>query len=102
MLNRTQYRAYLRKNKKNKNLSICPKCNHKSLFYSTARGENDTVIKCDVCKDIVFEGPDVTRMVPPGIYLPLPLDIFEIALKTPPEEENKVQDAEYVEVKEND
>ena len=72
MLNRTQYRAYLRKNKKNKNLSICPKCNHKSLFYSTARGENDTVIKCDVCKDIVFEGPDVTRMVPPGIYLPLP------------------------------
>lgn len=40
-------------------------------------------------------------MVPPGIYLPLPLDIFEIALKAPPEEEDRVQEAEYVEVKEN-
>ena len=89
MLNRAQYRAYLQKNKKNKSLSVCPKCNHKSLFYSTARGENDTVIKCDVCGDIIFEGPDITRMVPPGIYLPLPLDIFEMVLKEPKKEEEK-------------
>ncbi len=98
MLNREERRKYLQRNKKNKNLSKCPKCGFKSLFYSTARGENDTVIKCDICGDIVFEGSDVTRMVPPGIYLPLPLDIFEIALKNPPEE-NKVQEGEFIEVK---
>ena len=88
MLNREERRKYLQRNKKNKNLSKCPKCGFKSLFYSTARSENDTVIKCDVCGDIVFEGPDVTRMVPPGIYLPLPLDIFEMVLKAPKDNEN--------------
>ena len=98
MLNREERRKYLQRNKKNKNLSKCPKCGFKSLFYSTTRGENDTVIKCDICGDIVFEGPDVTRMVPPGIYLPLPLDIFEIALKTP-SGEDKIQEGEFVEVK---
>ena len=103
MLNRDERRAYWRRNKKNKNLSKCPKCGFSALFYSTARGENDTVIKCDICQNIVFEGPDVTRLVPPGIYLPLPLDIFEIALKNPPKEENNnIQEAEYVEVKEDD
>jgi len=86
MLNREERREYLRHNKKNKNLSKCPKCGFKSLFYSTARGENDTVIKCDICQDIVFEGDNVTRMVPPGIYLPLPLDIFEMALNAPQQE----------------
>lgn len=102
MLNREERRKYLQRNKKNKNLSKCPKCGFKSLFYSTSRGENDTVIKCDICQNIVFEGPDVTRMVPPGIYLPLPLDIFEIALKNPPKEENNnIQEAEYTEIKEN-
>jgi hypothetical protein len=41
-------------------------------------------------------------MVPPGIYLPLPLDIFEIALKNPPKEENNnIQEAKYTEIKEN-
>jgi hypothetical protein len=41
-------------------------------------------------------------MVPPGIYLPLPLDIFEIALKNPSKEENdNIQEAEYTEIKEN-
>ena len=38
-------------------------------------------------------------MVPPGIYLPLPLDIFEIALKTP--KDNEIQEAEFTEIKEN-
>jgi len=101
MLNRNERREYWRHNKKNKNLSKCPKCGFSALFYSTARGKNDTVIKCDICGDIIFEGPDVTRMVPPGIYLPLPLDIFEIALKNPPEEETNIQEAEYTEIKEN-
>lgn len=85
MLNREERREYLRRNKKNKNLSKCPKCGFKSLFYSAARGETDTVIKCDICQNIVFEGDNVTRMVPPGIYLPLPLDIFEMALNAPEE-----------------
>ena len=53
-------------------------------------------------RNIVFEGSDVTRMVPPGIYLPLPLDIFEIALKNPPKEEDKIQEAKFTEVKEDD
>ena len=98
MLNREERRKYLQRNKKNKNLSKCPKCGFKSLFYSTSRGENDTVIKCDICGDIVFEGPDITRMVPPGIYLPLPLDIFEIALKSSPPEESEYQEAEFTEI----
>ena len=100
MLNRDERRAYWRHNKKNKNLSKCPKCGFNALFYSTARGENDTVIKCDICQNIVFEGSNITRIVPPGIYLPLPLDVFEMALKTSLEE-NNIQEAEYTEIKEN-
>ena len=98
MLNRKERRIYWQRNKKNKNLSKCPKCGFKSLFYSTSRGENDTIIKCDICQNIVFEGPDVTRIVPPGIYLPLPLDIFEIALKSSPSKESEYQEAKFTEI----
>lgn len=89
MLNRDQRRKYAKKIAKRKEASICPKCGYKAIFYSTARGENDTVVKCEICDEIVFEGPDVTRVVPPGIEIPLPLEIFEVALKAPPEEEKK-------------
>lgn len=99
-MNRAEKRAYAKKIKNHKEASICPKCGTRALFYTTARGENDTVIKCEVCQEIVLEGPDVTRMTPPGIYIPLPLDIFEMTLKTPPEEERKekVIEGEFKEV----
>ncbi len=91
-MNREERRRYQKKIAKRKEASICPKCGYKSLFVSTARGENDTIIKCEICGEIVFEGPDVTRIVPPGIYLPLPLNIFETALKAPPEEKGTFEE----------
>lgn len=91
MLNREDRRKYQKKIAHRKEASKCPQCGYKSLFYTTARSENDTVVKCEICGEIVLDGPDVTRIVPPGIYLPLPLDIFEIAMKSPPVEDDIIE-----------
>ena len=101
MKNRTQRREYERQIKKDKRASICPKCGYKSLFYSTQvpTGEFDvtmnddgttstkmkktTAIKCEVCDEIIYMGEDVEKLVPPGVILPLPLDIFDYTLRHP-------------------
>ena len=42
-----------------------------------------TTIKYDICSNIIYQREDVEKLVPPGIYLPLQLDIFDYALQHP-------------------
>lgn len=107
MMNREQRRAYASKIKGDKRASKCPLCGYTSLFYSApvlkpyegvkekfVAEDFDVVIKCDVCGGTVLANDAITKLIKPGVYLPLPLDIFEMALKYEndhPEEENKEQ-----------
>ena len=93
-MNREQRRKYDRQVKNDRMASICPECGHKSRFHTHARGEKDTVLLCERCGAIVREGEELTRMMPPGIYLSIPLDILDQALlaeATRIEEENNEQ-----------
>ena len=96
MKNRAERRIYERKIKNDKRASKCPKCGHLALFYSKAvlkpyegtkekfdREDFDVQICCEACDAIIYEGGEVNKLVPPGIYLPLPLDIFDYALRHP-------------------
>lgn len=80
-MNREQRRKYDREVKKRKVItSICPECKHLAAFYTHARGEKDTVLICERCGQIVREGEELTRLMPPGIYSPLPMDKLDKAL----------------------
>ena len=79
-MNREQRRKYAKQIKNDRIASICPECGQKSRFYTTARGEKDTVLKCEVCGEIVREGEELTKLIPPGIYCPIPLDALDKAL----------------------
>ena len=101
MKNRAERREYERHIKKDKRASICPKCGYKSLFYSAQvpTGEIDVEtkedgttttiaqmtigIKCILCDGIIYMGEDVAKLIPPDVILPLPLDIFDYALRHP-------------------
>lgn len=96
MKNREERRAYERKIKNDKRASKCPICGYKSLFYTKAqlkpydgikkeftKDDFDTQICCEVCDSVIYEGEEVSKLVPPGIILPLPLDIFDYALRHP-------------------
>ena len=93
-MNREQRRKYEHQIGNDKRASICPLCNTKALFYSEpvlkpyegektefTKDDFDVVIKCDACHRTVLANPAVSKLIRPGIYLPLPLDIFEKALK---------------------
>ena len=99
MLNREERRRYQQKIKNDKRASECPLCQNKSLFYTEpqllpyegikekfTRDDFKVVIKCEVCNQVVLDSPAISKLMQPGIYLPLPLDIFMLALKH--EEEN--------------
>lgn len=94
MMNREQRRKYQAKIKGNKAVSKCPLCGYDSLFYSAPQlkpyegvketfvaEDFDTVIKCEICDGVVLANPAVTKLIRPGVRLPLPLDIFQMALK---------------------
>ena len=111
-MNREERRKYISKIKNDKRASICPVCGNKSLFYSAPQlkpyegtkekfiaEDFETVIKCEVCNNIVLQRPAIAKLIPPGIYLPLPLDIFQMALKY--EEEHPEEAAEIIEEKDN-
>ena len=101
MKNRAERRRYEREIKKDKRAYKCPKCGHLSLFFTeqVPTGEFDvetnedgtttttvkktTAVKCEVCGDIIYMGEDVEKLIPPGVILPLPLDIFDYALRHP-------------------
>lgn len=93
-MNREQRRAYAAKIKGDKRASKCPLCGYKSLFYSQpvlkpyegtketfVKEDFDVVIKCEVCGGTVLANEAVTKLIRPGVYLPLPLDIFTMALQ---------------------
>jgi transcription elongation factor Elf1 len=80
VMNREQRRAYDRKVRKSQNASICPECKHLANFFTEARGEKDTVLKCERCGAIVREGEELTKMMPPGLYLPTSLEVLDKAL----------------------
>lgn len=95
MMNREQRRAYVKRIKKNSAASICPECGNLALFYTTSLGEKNTVVKCQVCDATIREGAEVTKLVPPGITLPLPLAAFDRALlyeASHPDKEEKEDD----------
>lgn len=110
MMNREQRRKYATKIKNNKAASRCPLCGNRSLFYSAPQlkpykgvketfvaEDFDVVIKCEVCDGVVLSNPNVTKLIKPGIYLPFPLDIFEMALKYEeehPENETSMEKSE--------
>lgn len=87
MLNREQRRAYQRIIKHNPAASVCPECGYLTLFKTThidasesADGKPGTALMCTICDKIIREGEEVTKLVPPGITLPLSLDKFDKAL----------------------
>ena len=87
MLNRFQRRAYAKAIKKNPAACICPECGYLTLFKTThldanesSNGKPGTALMCMVCEKIIRDGEEVTKLVPPGITLPLTLDKFDKAL----------------------
>ena len=95
-MNRAERRAYEKSIHNDKRASICPKCKGKALFYTIGelkpevqnkekpeKEDFNTKVICERCKAIIYEGDEVSKLVPPGIYLPLPLDIFDYALHHP-------------------
>lgn len=109
MMNREQRRKYETQIKGKKNASICPLCGYKSLFYSEpvlkpyegeksefTKDDFDVVIKCEVCGGVVLANEAVTKLIRPGVYLPMPLDIFQMALKYEeehPEDETRMEES---------
>lgn len=85
-MNREQRRKFFKTIRAQVNTSICPKCGHTSLFYSTSRGPKDTVLKCKICDEIVREGPELTAIMPPGIYCPGTLDMLDAIIAQKKEE----------------
>lgn len=95
-MNRAERRAYEKSIHNDKRASICPKCKGKALFYTIGelkpeaknkekpeKEDFNTKVICERCKATIYEGNEVSKLVPPGIYLPLPLDIFDYALQHP-------------------
>lgn len=76
MMNRAQRRAYAKRVKNDRTASICPKCGNKSHLRSKTVN-TDTALICEVCGEIVRHGPDITKAVPPGIILPMSLEVFD-------------------------
>ena len=111
MLNREQRRKYQNSIKNNKAKSKCPLCGYESCFVSVpvlkpyegvkekfVAEDFDVVIKCEICDGTVLEGPSITKLIRPGIRLPLPLDIFQMALQyeeNHPEEEVKEKEVTW-------
>ena len=104
MRNREQRREYERKIKKDKRVSTCPLCHRPALFYTATKikadipedkkelqkEDFDVILVCENCGQIVHDEPEVGKLMQPGIYLPIKLDIFEYALRHPEvTEENK-------------
>ena len=79
-MNREQRRQYDRKIKNDRTADMCPECKHKTHFFTSARGEKDTVLKCERCGEVIREGEELTRLMPPGLYLPMPLEALDGAL----------------------
>lgn len=87
-MNREQRRKYAKSMKNNKVASICPECNNKARFISVAKENEEVSLVCECCGKTVRQGPEITKSVPPGIYLPIPLDAFDEMIKEKENEED--------------
>ncbi len=87
--NRADRRKYAKLVSKDPRADICPICGNKALFYTTSKDHDGTVVKCQLCTGIVFDGPKAAKLFPPGIILPYKLDIFRLALKGVKDDEPK-------------
>lgn len=81
MMNREQRRKYARQMKNDRAASICPKCGTKARFISTKKDDVETALICECCGENVRQGADITKAVPPGIRLPLTLELLDAVLK---------------------
>lgn len=93
MLNREQRRAYAKRVKNDRTASICPKCGNKSHLRSKTVDTNTALI-CEVCGEIVRHGPEITKAVPPGIVLPMSLEVFDNFIAAVAAEEKKENENE--------
>lgn len=89
-MNRAQRREYAKHIKNSKIASICPLCGTKARFYTHQRGKDDVILCCEVCNGIVHEGEAVSKLLVPGIFLPIPLEVFDKVL----EKDNQLSSAE--------
>ena len=88
-MNRAERRAYEKSIHNDKRASICPKCKGKALFYTIGelkpeaqnkekpeKEDFNTKVICERCKATIYEGDEISKLLPPGIYLPMKLDLF--------------------------
>ena len=110
MRNREERRKYERAIKKDKRASICPLCKRPALFFTQARihpeaeakeqldkEDIDVVLVCENCGQVVHDEPEVGKLLQPGVYLPLKLDLFEYALRHPDEIDEAIKENEIIE-----
>lgn len=102
MLNREQRRKYERQIKKVKYASICPECGMKVRFMSARKSGEETALICEVCGTAVRQGENVTRSIPPGMYLPMPLDRFDRMVEEMLAEDQKRAEEEKAEENSSD
>lgn len=91
-MNREQRRKYAKRIKNDRTASICPECGNKARFFSTKKENEETALICECCGKIVRQGADITKSVPPGIYLPITLDMFDLMLTSVKENEEKKEE----------
>ena len=109
MRNREERRKYERAIKKDKRASKCPLCGRPALFFTQGRikpeakekeklekKDIDVVLVCENCGQVVHDEPEVGKLLQPGIYLPLKLDIFEYALRHPDEVDKALAEPEII------
>lgn len=96
MMNREQRRKYAKQIKNDKTASICPECHNKSRFVSVKREGEETALICECCGKTVRQGEDIAKSVPPGIYLPIKLDMLDMMLASIKEAEEKKEETEDV------
>lgn len=90
-MNREQRRKYAKQVKNDKTASICPECKNKARFVSTKREGEETALVCECCGKTVRQGEDITKSVPPGVYLPIKLEMLDMMLASIKEAEEKAE-----------
>ena len=88
-MNREQRRKYAKQIKNDKIASICPECKIKTRFISVKRKDEETALVCECCGKTVRQGEDITKSIPPGIYLPIKLELLDMMLASIKEAEKK-------------
>lgn len=100
-LNREQRRKYEREIRKVKYASTCPECGMAVRFLSKRAPDGETGLYCEVCGSEVRHGQDITHSIPPGMYLPMPLDRFDKMVEEMRAQAKEKEDSENADSEEN-